>query len=233
MELLCLTTFLIRICQFWRRQATIKTWRFLVVSKTHHPQDSQGSPRYGIFCRHFVPCNGKLRREILKKRSTHLLSRLAVRLQNSYKVKCGMIIGDTTSKNFRNSTWKISWDSTTPFMTPILHLLHFFEENIPRHLQFTAKVDGSKFSTLCLLVILANAPRLKCFDFLFGAVKWKEVGLGAWVCVFLNAAPNCINYILHYDIYDSYDGWSYVKRCLERKPNTDDAYKMAYIFRRS
>lgn len=33
--------------------------------------------------------------------------------------------------------------------------------------------------------------------------------------------------------YDSYDVWSYVKRCLEHKPNTDDAYKMAYILRGS
>lgn len=82
MELLK-TMFLISICQFWRQQGRPEGSLFLV--KLHHPQDSEGSPRYGIVAGIFFLCNSKLRREILKKRSTHLPSTLAVRLQNSYK----------------------------------------------------------------------------------------------------------------------------------------------------
>lgn len=46
MELLK-TMFLISICQFWRQQGRPEGSLFLV--KLHHPQDSRGSPRYGMF----------------------------------------------------------------------------------------------------------------------------------------------------------------------------------------
>ena len=41
------TMFLISICQFWRQQGRPEGSLFLV--KLHHPQDSRGSPRYGMF----------------------------------------------------------------------------------------------------------------------------------------------------------------------------------------
>lgn len=138
--------FLIGICHFL--EATRKTWRFLVVCKTHHPQDSEGSPRYGIVAGIFFLCNSKLRREILKKRSTHLPSTLAVRLLQGqvwnnywgyYWIPCiytfmeftiikmfhTQNISDcyvenkiTSSKNFNFSTCKISWKTQPPFHDP-------------------------------------------------------------------------------------------------------------------
>ena len=217
-------------------EATRKTWRFFVFSKITSSSRLTGITKVWHVCRHFFPCNGKLRREILKKRSTHLPSTLAVRLQNSYKVKCGTIIWDTTVTtafplsihSWNSLSWKLNTQNISDCYVEnknyIFTKLQFFNmQNILRFVPTLSwpqpfilhLINHSTSSPVCcqgwwkqILHFVSpgdfsqRASAEKCFYFFVrgGEVK-RAWARGLSLCFFLNAAPNCINYILNYDIW--------------------------------